>query len=793
MKRILRIRLTLCMCGLSVFFTGCNQKEINSYIEFSVPNETGVGPVEKPTEAPRKEGGPKDVDQTVKAETDKVLEARFEDLTGTRAFYFPENHLDGTSDLKAFEILGLVEDYFYYYYVTTDTQTGQEVHVVARNHKSDENRHDILYQRQVEIGEDSSGVYSPFYVHMCTDVNGEYKISIYENGDLSLIDREGNVRFNRGSGKIQFGSEELSGGESLLDLIDEIFGVGGENPSYFDRDITSVTTDGRYNFYIPVTLTVEDYTALEIDPDQEEETLTTETYLLGYSYMPIGNGGSSEYLLRYNINYWNQVMYWRELAEGASSERDAEADWEKTKKVYPDRFGYYKVASGENLSITEHGDLYQWKNQDVRKFLENKKVGDIEAIFTQVDQSAIEPAFNLTDGQRLERYFFQDQEKGYCPIVGSVKKNSRTEVEAQATRSYTVVTGEGNDRTEETFTEYVNPVYAEKLQFQDGSAIERFVVLDNRPNIYITPGTVDKGRYSMGICMANICSLQCFAESSAQIESQRYILFEGAGEEMGAYILNSLGDQPYVLGTDLEHKRLLINTPSKRWITLMTSDLNPLGYRQSDEDKTLLDEMKKQSERIGGYDASGADIHRNPDQYSRQNVLILEDGSNIKVLFSTFFNGMQLFEGSTEESGRMGQSSSGTIYRLADYPVYQAWRTGDNQITAVGFNRTDADYQYMDIARARVYEFDLDTLLEDAPSRGIPSNEEPPGETVPRDIPVPENMQQYWGEVRDEREKKPEPTKTDKLPDVTIYETNPNMGKAWEAAQEEKESESSAE
>lgn len=59
-----------------------------------------------------------------------------------------------------------------------------------------------------------------------------------------------------------------------MDLIDEIFGVGGENPSYFDRDITSVTTDGRYNFYIPVTLTVEDYTALEIDPDQEEETLT---------------------------------------------------------------------------------------------------------------------------------------------------------------------------------------------------------------------------------------------------------------------------------------------------------------------------------------------------------------------------------------------------------------------------------------------------------------------------------------------------------------------------------------
>lgn len=44
--------------------------------------------MEKPTEAPRKEGGPKDVDQTVKAETDKVLEARFEDLTGTRAFYF---------------------------------------------------------------------------------------------------------------------------------------------------------------------------------------------------------------------------------------------------------------------------------------------------------------------------------------------------------------------------------------------------------------------------------------------------------------------------------------------------------------------------------------------------------------------------------------------------------------------------------------------------------------------------------------------------------------------------------
>ncbi len=786
MKRILGIRVALCVCGLSVFFTGCNGGKVNSYMEVPIYDETGVEPPERPTEETRETVRSKDVDQIVRSEADKLMEQRFEGLSGKRAFYFPENHSDETSDIKAFQILGLEENYFYYYYVTKDTETGKEVHVVARNHKTQENRHDILYEREAEAEKDASAAYSPFYVHMCADAKGEYRISIYENGELSVIDKDGDVKFNRTSGQIRFGSGVQTGGGNLLDLIDEIFGVGGEKPSYFDRDVTSVTTDGRYNFFIPVTLTVEDYTKLKIDPNQEgDNSLNTETYLLGYSYAPIGESGDSEYLLRYNENYYYQIWYWQQLAVGSESERDPEADWESAKKVYPDKYGYYKVATGAMYNITELGDLLQWKNQQLRKFVEQKKVDSTTPLFTQINSEAIEYVADLADGQRLEQYFFQDQEKGYCPLVGAVRERSRTQIKVQTSRSYTIVKGEGENRTEESVTESVDVVYAEKAQFQKGSAIERFFVLSNESGLYITPGIVEDGRYSAAYCLPGMCLLMRYDKSSAIVNPLREIMFPGAGADMGVYVLNSLGWQPYVLGADLEHKRLLINTPSQRWVTLMESDLNPSGYKKSEEDEKLFTGMQQQARKSGGYDASKADIYGNPDRYGSENVLILEEGSQVKILFSTIFNGIQLFEGSTEGGVRMNQSSSGTIYHLSDYPIYQAWRSGDSRITAVGFDRTDADYRDMDIARARIYEFDINTLMEGAASRQIPSQADGSsqggsGGNGSQGMSVPEDMQQYWDDVKNDRENKPEPTGTETLPDVTIYETEQNMGRAWE-------------
>ena len=151
-----------------------------------------------------------------------------------------------------FQVLGLLEGRFYYYYVTKEINTGQEVHALA-SYEYETERYKSLYENKVDpgaAGTDTDSQYS-FYGHLAADKLGRLRISLYDGGNLFILDGEGKVVFSRTS------EDE---GEDFLYLIDSIFGVGGTNPSYFSKDITNVTTNGRYCFYVPITLYKGDYT-----------------------------------------------------------------------------------------------------------------------------------------------------------------------------------------------------------------------------------------------------------------------------------------------------------------------------------------------------------------------------------------------------------------------------------------------------------------------------------------------------------------------------------------------------
>lgn len=173
-----------------------------------------------------------------------------------------------------FQVLGLLEGRFYYYYVTKEINTGQEVHALA-SYEYETERYKSLYENKVDpgaAGTDTDSQYS-FYGHLAADKLGRLRISLYDGGNLFILDGEGKVVFSRTS------EDE---GEDFLYLIDSIFGVGGTNPSYFSKDITNVTTNGRYCFYVPITLYKGDYT--------REEEIGEEEYILQYAYSPIGAG-----------------------------------------------------------------------------------------------------------------------------------------------------------------------------------------------------------------------------------------------------------------------------------------------------------------------------------------------------------------------------------------------------------------------------------------------------------------------------------------------------------------------
>lgn len=784
MKRILGIHMALCLGGLSVFFTGCNQKAVSSYVEVPVYDETGVRESTEAETEPLKKGGPKEVDEIVRSQTDQFTAERFKNLTGHRAFAFPANHSQAASDMTVFKILGLEEGYFYYYYVTRDTVTQEEVHAVARNKEDGSGDFKLLYQRtQEREAGNAAGVVWPFYVHMCANVDGNYRISIYEDGQLSVIDKDGNVKFSRVSQDIRFGSVTQSGGENLLELIDQIFGVGGKKPYYYDRDITSVTMDGRYNFYIPVTLTVNDYTKLE-----EEDELVTETYLLCYSYMPIGADGA-ELLIQYNENYDNQCKYWEELGDDKETRGSAQSDWNKALKEYPDKWGGYYVAQGKDYPVTNVSELYKWTNPKLKNFVEGKKKEAQDGTgqsFAKADGTFIEMVTELKSGQPLNGYFFQDEKGGYCPVIGAVKDKARTIVKQRVSRTYDV---ESESQDPKEVMEYIDANVAAKEYFADGSAIERFYVLDNRLGLYVTPGKVVDGSYITGMCMPNVCVVYKYAKQSDMIQVLRTIGFLDAGEDMGIYILNTLKDQPYVLGADLERDRLLINSPDNKWITLMAADLNPLGYQKTSRDKELTDELEKQWENSGNYSLSSVDLYGNPDRFGADNVQILEDVSTTKILITTFYNGMQLYEGYKEAKTSLAQSSPGTMYRISDYPLYQAWLTEDGEVTAVGFDRTDMNYQYMDIAMARVYTFNINEQMENAQSRKIPSDDsqEDEASTLPAVPEIPVGMRDYWDKAEGNRETKSPTPDSETVPDVFIYETGAAMGDTWKEAEKRRQ------
>ena len=56
--------------------------------------------------------------------------------------------------------------------------------------------------------------------------------------------------------------------------------------------------------------------------------------------------------------------------------------------------------------------------------------------------------------------------------------------------------------------------------------------------------------------------------------------------------------------------------------------------------------------------------------------------------------------------------STGKGYHLSEWTLYQAWQTGEDEITCIGFQRTDAVYYYMDMAMARVYKLSLKEFKE---------------------------------------------------------------------------------
>lgn len=812
MKRKLRSCLVILM-SLSLFFTGCKNQSANLYMETLVP-ESASPPV-RPVETSGTPVSLPDVEKEVGEQASVYLEQRFQELTGPRAFYFPPNHSLSHSDIKVFQVLGLLDGKFYYYYVTKEINTGQEVHALA-SYEYETGKYKSLYENKIdtETARSDTDSQNSFYGHLAADKAGRLRISLYEDGNLFIFDSEGNAVFSRTS---------ENGGEDFLYLIDSIFGVGGTNPSYFSKDITNVTTDGRYCFYVPITLYKGDYT--------RGEEIGEEEFILKYTFSPIGAGTppNKEYLLQEDLNWDDRVTKWTNMASSGNSKRDPEKDWEEALKLYPVDWGPYYVSAGYDWSPTFLHRLMEWKNQKVRNFVEGKKgistVSEEEnkgyaALFSIPDEEAVYADVNeLNTGQNLMNYFFLSPKEGYCPLVGKV--GQRSNILKKVIREYTIeVTDSEGKSKEQNVKEDITAVIRRKALFAEGAAVEQFYVQDNKIGMGVAAGPVWKdGHYSVGVNIGPI--LQCIDYFKDKTTVKTFLVADlwgliqsgaGYGGNLSFSILGGQGGESYPMVNDLDKETIRIYLETGKYITIQTADLNASGYGQTSADQELMSEVEKRKEyreekkvnQNSGYKIDYGNAYSNPDRYGRDNILVIKNGKSKDLLFTSFYNGMLYFE--TEQySSRWEQFSAGKGYHLSQWPLYQAWQTGEDEITCIGFQRTDAVYYYMDMAMARVYKLSLKDLKEQAAGYQIPVDRKAPdvdedqGPRLDEGVTLPTLPQDMEKIKQDIEENSIVPTSAasreelETLPDVTITETGAVGDKMWKDVQERRKSETAEE
>ncbi|MFQ7875660.1 hypothetical protein [Enterocloster sp.] len=804
MKRKLRNCLAI-LTGLSLFFTGCKNQSVNLYMETLVPES--ASPPQRPVETTGTPASLPDVEKEVGEQASVYLEQRFQELTGPRAFFFPENHSLSHTDIKVFQVLGLLEGRFYYYYVTKEINSGQEVHALA-SYEYETERYKSLYENKVDpgaAGTDTDSQYS-FYGHLAADKLGRLRISLYDGGNLFILDGEGKAVFSRTS------EDE---GEDFLYLIDSIFGVGGTNPSYFSKDITNVTTNGRYCFYVPITLYKGDYT--------KEEEIGEEEYILQYTYSPIGAGTfpNTEYLLQEDLNWNQRVLEWKAVADSGNSERDPEEDWKDALKKYPEKWGPYYVSTGYDWAPTFLYRLMEWKNQKFRNFVEGKKgistadskenEGYAELFAIPAEESIFTDVWELKTGQNLMKFFFLSPGEGYCPLVGKV--GQRSDILKTETRTYTITKTNSKGESEEIEIEdEIQAVIRRKALFAEGAAVEQFYVLDNKAGIGVTAGPVWRsGNYSMGINIGPILlCIDYFKDQTANeavffpaiTEWERMQMEEKYEGNLSFCILGGRAGDSYPMAHNLEKDIISIYAEDGKYITIKTDDLNASGYGQTSADQELLSEVEKRKEyreekgfnKNSTYKIDKENAYTNPDRYGRDNILVIKDGDSKNLLFTSFYNGMLYFE--TERYSMSTELSSGKGYHLSEWTLYQAWQTGEDEITCIGFQRTDAVYYYMDMAMARVYKLSLKEFKEQAASYQIPVERKAPPENEAREpsldegvtLPaIPQDMERIKQDIK---ENSIPPTSSasreemETLPDVTITETGAVGDRMWKDAQE---------
>ncbi len=704
MKRILAAGLLCAM--ISIFSTGCGSlmadmdpkyEEVESHAREEVPTESDGVQLTYGEEATAEE--PPDY-------YDINIENKFQNLEGKQAFRIASGHSSASEDLESFQIGGLKENgTFFYAYVTRPTGgSGVKpmVHCVASyNYRSGQFK--ILHEtRFMRYDKDKES----FYIQVC-EGDGDDGLFVYDNGMGYLYDYDGHLSF-------QTNIESF-----VRSCFDKAYSVV----------ITQALTDGNRRIYLELAVekekinlpeTAENWEdaseatreeGSEEEAEEEAERLNAEieeklqTVVLVYDFKELDTT-----INQTNTVFDEQNRRWRNMTQGKEyeTEPDAEGDLRQVRNQLPDKFGPCYLPGVNNAIV------YNWNSGRAYEYTEDGYICTFRP-----KEGTYGECGRMWNGMQLNNRFIFIDQFHYVLKKGRVGDYYYYD-ERHLSRNYTYVWYETttNEKGEEvsvkhseTRTQTVSRCPSRRAPVGEAH-MEGYRILS------------DWGIDSLVACQED--KLLCTNKLGWVFwvrQDGSLIFTDVMVPEEAAFGTFQDGGQTYLVSSDEEgvqitQQRMMglgAGTTKNRW--LIPYDKLAHEYEEGDSEyDRAFGELAGESLNVGElYDGGHyytsnmllpATVSVNGELSSwleDKGVSVLEaTGGGCKgFLLTAIDKGILFFDVNAQKGIKV---ASGCWYRT--------WKQGD-RFYSVGFRNGDASYDRMDMAFARVYEYDLSELYEE--------------------------------------------------------------------------------
>ena len=710
--RIVKRIITAVLLSLTVtgFFTGCSSLVSSMEVDYKEIQTSAAA------EAVTDENGENRLGIT--GETKEApdyfkqnMTEKFKELEGKEAFQIKSGHSREADDIEDFQIAGLKSDKtFIYGYVTRAEEGGRPrkmVHCAAfYNYASGSLQvfHENVYRRQGEdekeqISSGQSDGEESFFVQLC-DLGGD--IFVYDNGHGYLYDSDGTMKFH--------GDIESFIRKQFQDV--------------YDVSVVNAVTDGQNRIYLEVAIEKEavDVCELEaedlemtretpVDDDETEELdreleQKTESRILVYEYKPVNSGMDQE-----NESFEVQKNAWIARTAGMEYEEapDGLADWNQILEDYPNQWG------GAWLGNFDNAKVYRWKEEAV--FASEEGITS----FLPVSDSYV----NFRDIQEqweLEKLFIPYNGR-YSDLFGKTG-NFIYYHPQEIEREYTYVWyEEGETWSEGESAELIKKTEI-RTQTLSGINTKRYAPLENA---YLESYWVMDAQkaVALGKCIGG--EIQCTGQDEkvrwirqgGELLDTPYEVTEdtqaGAFSEGGVVYHVEFGKDSMAIVRDAAHGGNKNESPQKiLYKNLAGGDgAGTSAYDVMLEEKTA--ENLPEVESVYGI-----------DYYTEEQVLHASLNLNLDMALELNRKGEEGICDLAIKGSRQGflltSQDKGLIFYDPAVNVsavlecgswFCTWKIG-NQFVSVGFLNGEHSYNSLDVAFARVYEYDLSTLCNES-------------------------------------------------------------------------------